>query len=286
MVSRLSVVMPTKDCLDLLRHSLPALQFADEIIVVDDFSTDGSADYIRTFTKCRLLQRSGYIFENVNAGIDAASGDWVMRIDSDEVCTPDLGAEIRHAIQSAPSDVLGFRILSRTYYCQRWLKYGPAYDEQSPNRGERYRKMLFRRGAARYACKSEHEDLTTVGTGEWKALANRYDHYSIRSYGHYIQKINYYTDRDADRIDKSAYRPRSEVWAMLWAPLKTFLVFYFKRKGFKDGPLGIMACGGYAISEFLLHAKRWERLTSQEGQLAEDVRQALERTQRTHLLGT
>jgi hypothetical protein len=43
---------------------------------------------------------------------------------------------------------------------------------------------------------------------------------------------------------------------------------------------------GYAISEFLLHAKRWERLTLQEGQLAEDVRQALERTQRTHLLGT
>lgn len=281
---RLSVVMPTKDCVELLRQSLPALDFADEVIVVDQFSTDGSAEYARSIPNCRVIQRNGYIYENVNAGIDAAQGEWIMRIDSDEVCTPELGSELRHTIQDADEDVVGFRVLSRTYYAQRWLKYGPAYDETSPVPGERYRKMVFRRGGARYECKSEHEDLTTLMPGRWDSLLHRYDHYSTRSFGHYIQKINYYSDRDAERVDPSQYTARAEAWAMLWSPLKTFLVFFLKRKGYKDGALGIMACGGYAISDFLTRAKRWEQLTAQRQHIGAEVRRALEQTRGTHLL--
>jgi glycosyltransferase involved in cell wall biosynthesis len=281
---RLSVVIPTKNCVDLLRHSLPALDFADEIIVVDQFSTDGTAEYVRSRPKCRLLQQNAYIYENLNAGIDAAQGDWIMRIDSDEVCTPELGREIREAMESAPQDVIGFRVLSRAYYAQRWLKYGPAYDETSPVPGERYRKMVFRRGAARYECKSEHEDLTTLVPGRWAALRQRYDHYSTRSFGHYIQKINYYSDRDAERVDRSKYSTRSEAWAMLWSPIKTFLVFFLKRKRYKDGALRVMACGGYAVSEFLTHAKRWRGSRSSRMTWDEQVRVALEQTRDTHLL--
>jgi glycosyltransferase involved in cell wall biosynthesis len=281
---RLSVVMPTKNCVELLRQSLPALQFADEIIVVDQYSTDGTAEYVKQFEKCRLISRNGYIYENVNAGIDIATGDWIMRIDSDEVCTPELGREIRKAIETAPQSTVGFRVLSRTYYAQRWLKYGPAYDETSPVEGERYRKMVFRRGGARYECASEHEDLTTLLPGIWQPLRYRYDHYSTRSFGHYIHKINYYSDRDAERIDRAKYTPRGEAWAMIWAPVKTFLVFYLKRKGYKDGPLGVMACGGYAVSEFLTRAKRWEALTADERRIGSDVRHALEETRGTHVL--
>jgi glycosyltransferase involved in cell wall biosynthesis len=284
MGSRVTAVMPTKNCVGLLRKSLPALSFADEVIVIDQYSTDGTAEYVQSLPNCRLIQSNDYIYANVNKGIDAATSDWILRIDSDEVCTPELGQEIRRTLASnPPDDTVGYRVLSRTYYAQRWLKYGPAYDETSPVTGERYRKMLFRRDAARYECKSEHEDLTTLRAGRWAALRHRYDHYSTRSFGHYIQKINYYSDRDAERVDRTKYTAKGEARAMLWSPIKVFVVFFLKRKGYKDGALGIMACGGYAVSEFLTRAKRWEALTADARSIDGEVLTALEETTGAHL---
>lgn len=253
----LSVVIPTKNCLELLRRTLDALGFADEIIVVDMFSTDGTAEFAAGFPRTRLIQRNAYIYENVNTGIDAASGDWIMRLDSDEVPTREMGEEIRRRIAEASPDLCGFWAPSRTYWCGRWLRYGPAYDERSPKAGERYRKILFRRGTARYACNSEHEDIQA--TGRYEYLHHHYDHYSIPSVARWFEKANYYTERDVERLDPASVDARAAARAMLWGPIKTFLVFYLKRKGYKDGALGLLACGGYAAYVFIENAKRWER---------------------------
>lgn len=256
-MATLTVVIPTKNCLELLKPTLAALRFADEIIVVDMFSTDGTAEYAARFPRTRVIQRNGYIYENVNAGIDAATGDWVMRLDSDEVCTQEMGEEIRRRIEEAPPDVCGFWAPSRTYWCGQWLRFGPAYDERSPKVGERYRKILFRRGTARYACASEHEDIDAMGRYEF--LYHHYDHYSIPSVARWFEKANYYTERDVERLDPASIDPKQAARAMLWGPIKTFLVFFLKRKGYKDGALGILACGGYAAYVFMESAKRWER---------------------------
>jgi glycosyltransferase involved in cell wall biosynthesis len=244
-----------------MRRTLAALDFADEIVVVDMFSTDGTAELVKEHPKGRLIQRNGYIYENVNAGFDAATGDWVMRLDSDEVPTAELGIELRERIASAPDDLYGFWAPSRTYWFGRWVRYGPAYDERSTIPGERFREMVFRRGTARYECKHEHERLNI--SGRYEFLQNRYDHYSIDSVSHWVSKVNYYTDKDLERLDVSAFSARYEALAMIWGPVKQFAVFFLKRKGYKDGALGIVACAGYALSRFLEHAKRWERLTNE-----------------------
>jgi glycosyltransferase involved in cell wall biosynthesis len=282
---RLSVVIPTKNCVDLLRQTIAALDFVDEIVVVDMFSTDGTAELVRSHPKGRLIQRNGYIYENVNRGFDAATGDWLLRLDSDEVPTPELGQEIRERIASAPSDLCGFFIPNRTYFSNRWLRYGPAYDERSPVPGERYRLCLFRKGTARFESELEHTDLTIAGRCEY--LKHRYDHYSVRSFSHYLAKQNYYTDMNIERMNVNAFQARHEAWAMLWGPIKEFLVFFLKRKGYKDGPLGIVACGGYAIQRFMLHAKRWERLTAAQNDIAEpERRKMLEQATTSHLTGS
>jgi len=256
-MATLSVVIPTKNCATLLARTLAALDFADEIIVVDMFSTDGTAELARNHPRTRLIQRDGYIYENVNAGIDAAAGDWIMRLDSDEVPTREMGLEIRERIGRAPADLCGYWAPSRTYWCGRWLRYGPAYDPRSPVAGERFRKILFRRGTARYRCASEHEDISV--SGRYEFLKHRYDHYSIPSVATWIAKANYYSDRDVERADAASLAPGDAARAMAWQPLKTFLVFYIKRKGFLDGALGLLACGCYALYTFVDRAKRWER---------------------------
>ncbi len=281
-MARLSVVIPTKNCVELMRRTMAALDFADEVIVVDMYSTDGTAELVQSYPNARLISRNGYIYGNVNHGFDAATGDWVMRLDSDEVPTPELGREIRERIESAPEDLCGFYIPNRTYYSNRWLRYGPAYDPLSPIPGERFRLCLFRKGMGKFESELAHSDLTVYGRCEY--LKNRYDHYSVRSFSHYIAKNNYYTDQDIEHLDANACNPRSEAWAMLWGPIKEFLVFFVKRKGYKDGPLGIIACGGYAMLRFMIHAKRWERLTAMQNDISDaDKRTMLEYVTASHI---
>jgi glycosyltransferase involved in cell wall biosynthesis len=279
---KLSVIIPTKNCVDLMRRTMDALDFVDEIVVVDMFSTDGTAELVRAHPKGVLYQRNGYIYANVNYGFEAATGDWLLRLDSDEIPTPELAKEIRERIVSAPVDLCGFYIPNRTYYSNRWLKYGPAYDPRSPIPGERFRLSLFRKGTGRYESELEHQDLTVYGRCEY--LRHRYDHYSVRSISHYIAKNNYYTDMNIERLDLDAFDARKEAFAMLWGPLKEFLVFFLKRKGYKDGALGIAACGGYAVQRFMVHAKRWERLTADRNDITErDRRTMLDRATESHV---
>ncbi len=256
-VPTLSVVMPTKDCVALLRAVLPALDFADEIVVVDMFSTDGSAELVRETPRARLIQRHGYIEENVNAGIDASAGDWIYLCDSDEIPTPALRAEVRQAIESAPPDLAGFLIPNAVYWCGEMLRYGPQYDPHARVPGERYRKRLFRRGAARYAAETYHEDLVTDGT--WGRLTHRYDHYTISTMARWFEKANLYTTGDAERADVARLSANRIAFAMLWRPLRTFLVWFVKKRGFRDGALGVVTCGCYAASDFMLQVKLWEK---------------------------
>ncbi len=253
----LSVVMPTKNCLALVERSLPALAFADEIVVVDMFSTDGTAEFVRATPRTTLIQRNGYIEENVNVGIDAAHGDWVYLADSDEIPTPALQREMRDVIANAPADVQGYYIPNAVYWSGQQLRYGPQYDEKSKVPGERFRRRLFRRGAARFAAETYHEDLST--TGEWGYLTNRYDHYTIPNLARWFEKSNFYTSGDADRTDCSQMSIPLLGIKMVVLPIKEFLVFYFKRRGYKDGVLGVVTCGCYAMYKFMQTAKYWEQ---------------------------
>jgi glycosyltransferase involved in cell wall biosynthesis len=258
----LSVIVPTKNGIGLLRTALPALAFADEIVVVDEFSPDGTADYVRSLPNARLLERTGLLNENINAGLDASTGDWTMIVDYDEIVTPELAREIRDRIATAPPEIIGYALPSRVYWCGKTLRYGPQYERGVTVPGERYRKRLFRRGAARYACVAIHEDLTTVVPGTWARTENRYDHYTIENVRRWFEKANYYTDREAQLADLAGRTEKRAARDMLWKPLKTFLVFYVKRQGFRDGALGIVACGCYAVSSFMEETKKWERIAT------------------------
>src|SRR5713101_2099961 len=90
----LSVVIPTLNVEAIIARCLEALRWADEVVVVDMFSTDRTREICESYPNVRFLQKQDYIFANVNYGMEAATGDWVMRLDSDEVPTPELAREI------------------------------------------------------------------------------------------------------------------------------------------------------------------------------------------------
>ena len=144
----LSVVIPTKDAAHLLGDCLTSVAWADEIIVVDMFSTDETPALCANYSQCHYIQRDDYIFGNVNFGIDKATCDWVLRLDTDERITPELAAEIQTILASPPAGVTGFEFWERPFVLGRELDHGFGR--------KHYRKLMFRRGLARYRVEHEH----------------------------------------------------------------------------------------------------------------------------------
>jgi len=84
----ITVVIPTYNVERVIARCLEALQWADEVNIVDMYSTDRTREICERYPNVRFYQNQDYIYGNVNYGIQRASHAWVMRLDSDEVVTP------------------------------------------------------------------------------------------------------------------------------------------------------------------------------------------------------
>lgn len=243
----ISVVIPTKNAAHLLKDCLASIAWADEILVVDMFSTDETESVCSQYPQCKYIQREDYIFGNVNHGLDLATSDWVMRIDTDERVTSELAKEIQEILSNPPSQVTGFEFWERPVMLGRELRYGFGR--------QHFRKMMFRRGTARYPVRSEHEDLETSGT--WVRTKAGYLHYNYSSVGQYLVKMNYYTDRDLERTAVPESKP--SVAGGIKEPLRAFYFYYLKCQGFRDGWVGFVDGSMRAMYQFVTWAKERER---------------------------
>ena len=246
----LTIVIPTKDAAVPLRTCLASVSWADEIIVVDMYSTDNTAAVCAAHPQCRLLQRNGYIEENLNYGLDQAIGDWVMRLDSDEEVTPELATEIRELLADPPDGVTGFAFWERPIILGRELTHGWAR--------KHHRKMLFRRGAARHGARGYHDDYESDGV--WVQGTHGYLHRNYATISDFLRKIDFYTTGDVERVDPLPAR-RPSLHEGLFAAARSFYLNYVKRRGFLDGWIGLVDAGMRSFYQFAYWAKlreRWE----------------------------
>ena len=264
---RISIVIPTLNVERIIGRCLDAVAWADEVVVVDMYSTDGTADICTRYPNVRLHQRRDYIEGNMNFGIERAAYEWVMLLASDEVVTPELAEEIRRVVlPEQHPQYSGFFVPSRVFFFGKWIRYGPAFDSRSPVRGEAYARRIFRKGTAFYRGEQTHEDLTA--TGDYGFLRSHYLHYSHESISHWIAKMNYYTDRDIERVPveriepKSLFRLRLAYWL-----LHNFYGLYVTRRGFRDGFHGFVVCLLHAWYPIIEQLKRWEKKWKSEHQL-------------------
>jgi glycosyltransferase involved in cell wall biosynthesis len=246
----LTVAIPTKDVADLLADCLASVAWADEIIVVDMFSSDDTKEVCAKYPQCRFFERSDYIFGNLNFAFEHATCDWVMRLDSDERITPELATEIQSILANPPPDVTGFEFWERQFVLGRELRFGFGR--------KHYRRILFRRGAARYPVRHEHEDLDTDGT--WLRGRHGYVHLNYNAVRDYLTKTNYYTEQDVGRAALPATAPGQR--DAFVSAARAFYLYYFKYHGFRDGWVGLLDAGMRSVYQFVYWAKlreRWER---------------------------
>jgi glycosyltransferase involved in cell wall biosynthesis len=245
-----TVAITTRNAGHLLGDCLASVAFADEIIVVDMFSTDDTADVCAAYPQCRVIHHEGYMMENLNIAFDEARSDWILRIDTDERLTSELAAEVQNILRDPPDDITGFEFWERPIMLGRELHHGFGR--------RHYKKSMFRRGAARFRVEHDHEDLDTSGT--WLRMKHGYIHFNYPSVGLYLTKMNYYTENDIARTSLGGAHPTTRT--LVVEPLRAFYLYYLKYRGYRDGWVGLVDATMRAFYQFVQHAKireRWER---------------------------
>lgn len=244
----LSVVIITHNAATQLEACLQSAHFADEIIIVDSGSTDGTQALAERYG-ARVVQQDWLGFgPQKQFAVDAAQHDWVLCLDADERVSPELREAIIFALK-APCTV-AFRFPRCNRFLGRYLKHGEGYPDWS--------LRLFDRRQARWSNDAVHEKVeTTSAIGE---LRGDLLHDSAESIASYLTKQNRYTSLAAEVALKAG--KRSGFTRLVFSPLLRFIKFYIIRQGFRDGLPGLIHIAIGCFNSFSKYAKMLERQKS------------------------
>ncbi len=224
---KLSVVMITLNEAERLEATLQSVAWADEIVVVDAGSTDGTVEIARRFTDKVVVTDDwpGFGVQK-NRALDWATGDWVLSIDADERVSPELAAEIRALLVNPQFDA--YRLPRLSSYLGRPMRHSGWWPDEV--------LRLFRRGTARFSEDVVHERLLFHGaTGR---LQGALQHESFRSLEQVLDKVNRYSTAGAEKM--AAEGRTASLGKAVGRAMWTFLRTYVLKAGFLDGREGFM----------------------------------------------
>ncbi len=245
----ITVIIPTYNEEKNLEDAIRSVLWADEIMVVDSFSTDGTLEIAKRYG-CRILQHE-YVNSATqkNWAIPQASHEWVMILDADERVTPELREEILRELENPRYD--GYYIGRRNYFLGYPLNYGGWGPEEDRN------IRLFKRDISRYEDKEVHADVI-VSTGRVGQFKHPLIHHSYRTLKQYFRKMERYTDWAAKDIVKAGKRPN--LFNLVLRPVGDFVKFYILKQGFRDGMPGLIIALLSSYYVMVKYAKAWELL--------------------------
>ena len=237
----ISAVVLTKNEEEQIEKCLKTLAFCGEIIVIDDFSTDKTAELAKKYTQKIYQRRLNDNFASQrNFGLDKAKGNWIFFVDADERVPKELQNEILKAAKTKKYN--GFYLKRKDFNWGRWLKHG-----------ETATVKLLR--------------LAKKGKGEWQnpihevwqikppigELKNPLHHYSHTTVSETIKRIDRYSSIRAKMLYQEG--KRTNAFEILAFPVGKFLLNYFLRLGFLDGKAGYLMATFMSIHSFLVKAK-------------------------------
>ncbi len=218
--------------------------WADEVIVVDGFSTDKTIQIASIFN-VKIYQNKWEGFAKQREfTLSKCSNEWVFSIDADERCTPELEKEIREII-SSDSKINGYKIPRKSFFLGKWVKYCGWYP------GLQLR--LFRKSSVKVAGRLVHECYLL--DGEPGNLKNDLMHFTVQSISEYMERVNHYsTLRSMEKFE----RGNIKFLNIFFKPIASFIQVYFFKRGFMDGITGLMVVNFHIITNILTIMKIWE----------------------------
>ncbi|MDX8404586.1 MAG: glycosyltransferase family 2 protein [Mariprofundus sp.] len=244
----LSIYIITYNEAEKIAAAVKSALWADEVIVADSHSSDGTAD-IATSLGARVVQLDFEGFGKLrNDAIAACSHDWIFSLDADERCTPEAEQEIR-AITENPTSADAWYVPRTNWFMGHWIKHSGWYPD--------YRQpQLFRKGALIFNDGDMvHESYRIEGSIDHMKAAIW--QFPFKNLAQTLDKANRYSTLGVDRLQKKGVTPGmgKALLRGLWA----FFRMYILKLGLLDGWAGFVIAFGNFEGTFYRYAKLCER---------------------------
>ncbi len=235
-----------------LRRVLPSIAWADEIVLVDSGSTDGTVALVEQFG-ARVFHEpwKGYGGQ-CNSALDKCTSEWVFSLDADETVLSELAAEIQALLYGEP-EYQAYWVPRRNLFLGQWMRYGGFYPDR--------KLRLFRRGIARLREDTEPH-ATPKYDGPTGRLRGAMLHDAYPTLTLYLEHMEHYSTASVPLVLKRGATSASLaafVVNVLLSPLATFVYNYIFRLGFLDGRRGLLLHLYHSCYVSWKYAKAWER---------------------------
>ena len=242
---KLSVFIITLNEEQNLERCLKSVNWADEIVVVDSGSTDRTMEIARRFTDKVITRRFDDFSSQKAAAMAAATNDWVLNLDADEVVSEQLALQIQKVL-SNPPDFSGYLTPRLTYYLGKPVRHSGWYPD--------YQLRLVDKRKAHYPKRKVHERIAV--DGKVGQLTGHIEHFGFPTFEEHFRK-------NADYAQAMAYQMLEEgrhirYHELLFRPVLAFANKFFFQMGFRDGLNGLLISIMHSYYVFLKYAWLWD----------------------------
>lgn len=253
---KVSVAVITKNEEKNIGRCLESVRWADDLIVVDGFSADRTAEIARSLG-ARVIEHkfTGSFADDRNIGTETARNEWVLHIDADDVVTEDFKHKLIWVMTRDADDVV-YKFRRRNFFLGHSMDYG-GFHHYIPN--------LVKKGLVKYAG-DVHE--VPVFEGKVGVIEADINHYPFDSIGQFVDRQSRYAGIAAKRMLKTegSLDDKAIRRGMINKSFKIFWKSYIKKQGYRDGLYGLVFGVLFAFINFLKWANYWEMVRSQEPQ--------------------
>lgn len=251
----ISVVVITKNEGEAIADCLrSAASWADEIIVLDDYSADDTMAIARKFTDRIFSRKMDIEGRHRNYAYSLARNDWVLSLDADERVSDELKEELERLFEG-PLKYKAYTIPIKTYIGSRWIRYGGWYPAA--------KVRLFDKRSFRYEESEVHPRVYIEGEKSGH-LKKDIIHYSYRNFHDFFESLNNQTTQEAKKWFKEK---RKIGFLKIYRKfVDRFLRSYVLKQGFRDGLLGFIVSYGNGLYQVMSYAKYWEMRQGRNGQ--------------------
>ncbi len=230
-----------------IERCIRSVPFADDIVVIDSGSTDGTQDIARSLGARVFVEQWRGFRDQKRRATELCAHDWVISLDGDEALSPEAAAEIeRLLVDPELNQFDGYEFPRLTWNLGRWIRHGGWY----PDRQLR----LYHRSRANWeGGKHVHE---RVSAARVKRLRDPLLHWPFPDLAEQVQTNNRYSTLGAQELLRKGQK--FSLLRLCLKPWSKFIESYFIKRGFLDGLAGFVIAVGAAYSIFLKYAKLWE----------------------------
>jgi len=242
-MTKITAIIPTLNEEERIQNSLTSAEFADEVIVIDSYSTDRTVEIVKQSNAVLLQRKFDDFSSQKNYAIEQASNDWIIWIDADEVLTKELQQEIRFAIKNA-KELVGFYIYRVFFFKGKRMRYTGTQNDKLIR--------VFNRNHCKYEGKV-HEKIKAEG--KLGVLENKIFHFSYISFDRYIVKLNQHSALKAEELFEK--RMLITPFHIIIKPIARFIKHYFIKLGFLDGFYGFVISFALSYGVLVRYIKLW-----------------------------